>query len=38
MKKEALYILIIFLLVQAALASDVAVWQGQYFTGTTKKL
>ena len=35
MKKEALYILMIFLLMPAALASDVSIWQGQYFTGTT---
>ena len=34
MKKEALYVLIVFLLAQAALASDVLVWQGQYFKGT----
>jgi len=30
-----MYILIVFLLAQAALAADILVWQGQYFKGTT---
>jgi len=34
MKKEALLVLVVILLAQAALASDVLVWQGQYYKGT----
>ena len=35
MKKGLIIILFIFLLIPTVLASDVSIWQGQYYTGTT---